>query len=269
MKILFPYTMALIAYSLLSIGFVLQKKGIHWIGWKANKDRVFYRHLFTWIIGFVIMNIYGIPSAIALKSLPPHIVSAFAGWGIVMLVFFSYLILKEKLFPGDYLFAFLIVAGIFILGYFEPITKPGTQSFSLWGLVLLSLLPVIVFSIAFLKTIIKKIQTASFASVSGMTAGLMVVFLRLLVLNHGYEVLRYFASPYLYLYILFALLSLISLQLALKNGAMIAIGPVQYASNIIYPLIATLVVFQQSIYPIQVIAIALIVFSVTRILKHH
>ena len=34
-----------LAYTLLSTGYVFQKKGISWIGYKGIKDRAFYRNL--------------------------------------------------------------------------------------------------------------------------------------------------------------------------------------------------------------------------------
>jgi drug/metabolite transporter (DMT)-like permease len=271
MTFAFAVAMALAAYTMLSLGFVMQKKGIGWMGWKGKKEKAFYRNLTVWTAGFLIMNIYGVPSAIALKALPPHIVSAFAGWGIIMLVLFSYLMLKEKIYSSDYLFAVLIVAGIFLLGVFEQSANLSSSGlpFYTWGMVILCLLPLVIFVAGLLKTFSKKVKTACFASVSGISAGLMVVSLRLLVIRFDYKVFLYFSSLYLYLYIFFALLSFVALQLALKNGSMIAVGPVQYSTTIIYPLCATLVVFRQPIHPFQVLAVTLIVYSVVRILKKH
>jgi drug/metabolite transporter (DMT)-like permease len=267
LKTTFAVFMALTAYTLLSLGFVMQKKGIAWMGWKGPKEKSFYKNQAVWTGGFIIMNIYGVPSAIALKTLPAHIVSAFAGWGIIMLVLFSFLILKEKMLPHDYLFAFLIVAGIFLLGLFE---RPAPQTTgSTTGLAILCGLPVLVFAAMLPKWWSKRVKTAGYASVSGMGAGLMVVSLGLLVFERGYRVAAYFSSPYLYIYIFFALLSLAGLQLALKNGEMIAVGPVQYGSTIIYPVIANLLVFDRLVHPVQAAAIVLIVVSVIRILKKH
>ena len=264
----FSFFMCLTAYSLLSIGFVFMKKGIEWIGWKGKKNRKFYSNLFLWLTGFFVMNIYGIPSAIALKTLTPHVVSAFAGWGIIVLVFFSYFLLKEKIFRTDYIFSVLIVAGIFLINYFE---KPGflKKNIDLFGMIFLSIIPMMLFFTGFYKKLSLKIKTVIFASVSGMAAGLMVVFLRLLMLKFGYKVSLYFSSEYLYLYITFALLSFIALQFALKNGPMIVIGPVQYSNNIIYPVLSSLMVFGQLINIIQMLSLGLIVYSVINILKKH
>lgn len=265
---IFPIFMALTAYTMLSLGFVLQKKGISWMGWKQQKSGLYYKNLALWVVGFLVMNIYGVPSAIALKSLPPHIVAAFAGWGIVMLVLFSRIFLGEKIFKSDCFYASAIVLGIFLLGYFEPRTE-SAPGFDALSLVLLVVFPVLLFFFTLPGRLSKRLKTVFYAAVCGMTAGLMVVSLRLLVIRHGYDVGLYFSSVFLYLYIFCALLSLVSLQLALKSGAMIAVGPVQYAANIIYPVFATLLVFSQPLHLVQVAAIALIVYSVTALLKKH
>jgi multidrug transporter EmrE-like cation transporter len=265
MNDLFSIFMALTAYSFLSTGFVLMKMGIGWIGWQGKRNRIFYRNLFWWIFGFIIMNIYGIPSAVALKRLPPHTVAAVAGWGIVVLVFLSRFLLKEKLFKSDFFFSLLIVAGIFLLNFFE---RPASyNSINITGMVFLCMLPVILFFPGFINRLSGKIKTLVFASACGISAGLMVVCLGLLVLKYQYKIALYFGSPYLYLYIGFALLSFIALQLACKTGPMMIIGPVQYSTNIIYPLLAAIFVFGRLIHLIQFLSIGLIIFSVIHILK--
>jgi multidrug transporter EmrE-like cation transporter len=265
MDYFFSILMALIAYTCISAGFVLMKMGIGWMEWKIERNKTFYKNLSLWVTGFVIMNIYGVPSAVALKRLPPHIVASFAGWGIVALVFLSYFLLKEKLVKTDIVYSFLIVAGIVLLNFFEkpaPVGSPGKT-----GMILLAVIPVILFITGFVGRLSAKIKTVVFAAVSGVSAGLMVVSLRLLVLAYGYDVRLYFHSVYLYAYIAFALLSFIALQAACKNGPMMVIGPVQYSTTILYPLPAAFLVFGGGIHPVQFPAIALIVFSVISILK--
>jgi len=269
MKQFFPILMALTAYTMLSLGFVLQKKGIRWMGWKEAKNRVYYGNLAVWVSGFLIMNIYGVPSAIALKTLPPHIVAAFAGWGIVMLVLFSRFFLQEKIHRSDYYYSAAIVLGIFLLGWFEPHVQPNGYRIRAWGLILLTVVPTAIVIAALPKSLGKRLKTGCYASVSGMAAALMVVSLRLLVVRYGYDVSLYPASVFLYLYVFSALLSLVALQLALKSGSMIAVGPLQYAANIIYPVIAALLVFGQSLHIMQIPAVGLIVYSVSALLKKH
>lgn len=265
MSDLFSIFMALIAYSCISVGFVLMKMGIGWTGWKGKRNRTFYQYLALWVTGFFIMNIYGVPSAIALKRLPPHIVTAFAGWGIVVLVFLSHFLLKEKIHKADFLFSLAIVVGIFLLHFFE---RPAPDSIiDIKDMIILGSLPVILFILSFSNRLSAKMKTVLFASVSGISAALMVVFLRLLVLKYRYQIPLYFDSPYLYLYIGFALLSFIALQMAIKNGPMMIIGPVQYSATILYPLPAAFLIFHRSVGLIQFLALGVIVYSIIAILK--
>lgn len=269
MDYFFSILMALVAYACISTGFVLMKMGIDRMEWKGKRNKTFYKNLSLWITGFIIMNIYGVPSAVALKHLPSHIVASFAGWGIVVLVFLSHLLLKEKLAKTDIVFSLSIVAGIVLLNLFEKPSPPGTADET--AMVLLAAVPVVLFTAGIVGGIVSglspKKKTVVFASVSGISAGLMVVTLRLLVLAYGYDVALYFNSPYLYAYIGFALLSFIALQAACKNGPMMVTGPVQYSTTIIYPLPAAFLVFDRGIHPVQFLAIGLIVYSVISILK--
>jgi len=259
--------MAAIAYSCISTGLVSMKKGIQWMTWKGKRDKSFYQKLTLWLTGFLVMNIYGVPSAIALKYLPPHTVAAFAGWGIVLLVFLSHWCLKEQIFRSDYLLGSTIVIGIILLNLSE--SAPSTIQVNRTGMFIFCILPGLLFILGFNKTLSSKSKTILFALVSGISAGLMVISLKILVMLYQYRVTMYFNSEYLYLYIGAALLSFIALQIACKNGPMLIVGPVQYSGNIIYPAVSALLVFGHWLPLIQIGAVAIIVFSVIVMLRKH
>ncbi len=272
---MYSILMAVTAYTCISIGFVFMKKGIGWIGWKGKKELKYFRSVVLWVFGFIIMNIYALPSAIALKKLPSHIVASFAGWGIIVLVFLSYFILKEKLFYTDYLYSSLIVLGIIMLNVYEKkdiannIANNIVNKANIFWMILLTTIPLVLFISGFFNNLSAKIKTVIFAAVSGISAGLMVVYLGLLIQNFGNKIIEYPKSPYLFLYMLFALLSFFSLQIAMKKGEMIIIGPVQYSMNIIYPVFASLLLFDIKFVIQQYLAITLIVYSISGILKRH
>jgi len=259
--------MAATAYSFISIGIVLQKKGILWIGWKGIKDVSYYKHLVIWISGLLFMNLYGIPSAIALKSLSPHHVSAFAGWGVIVLIFLSKIFLKDVIFRSDYFFSMVIIAGIVMLNLSgNSVTGP---EISIDVITLLYfLLPVVLFILLLMTKFTNKTINALSAVVSGCTAGLMVISLKGLIGYHGYRIMEYPGSLYLYLYLFFALLSFVSLQMSLKTGPVLVTGQIQYSTTILYPFAGSLIVFSGRTDMLQMIAIILIVIGVVRILKN-
>jgi len=266
-SMLLSIIMAATAYTLISLGLIMMKRGIDWIGWKGEKNGIYYKNLAIWVFGFIIMNIYGIPTVVALKRLPPHIVSAFAGWGIIVLVFLAYFILKEKLFSSDFIFSIIIIIFIILLNVFK--NKNSIYSINILWLTVISIFPFFLFIGTFLFKIRKKVRTVVFSIVAGASAGMMVVYLSILVLLFKYDIKLYLNSLYLYLYLFFALLSFIALQIAMKNGDMIIIGQIQYSSNIIYPIFATLFVFQNTVSVFSFVAIFIIAYSVKMILKKH
>jgi len=265
MTLLFPISMAMTAYFCLSLGFILMKAGIGWLRRGKTKDLAYYRLLALWVVGLIITNIYGVPSALALRHLPAHLVSVFAGWGIVVLLILSRLILREKIYRSDFIYSLLIMVGIFFLHLHR--TDLPDRGFSLSGLIVFGLIPVGLFVIGFLKIFPPPLKTAVMGSVSGLSAGVMIVALRILVQIYHYQVGRYFSSPFAYLYIGAALLSFTALQLAFKSGPMMITGPAQYSTTIVYPLIAAWLVFHQDLHLLPVSAVLLIMICVILILK--
>ena len=257
-----------LAYTLLSTGYVLQKKGIAWIGYKGEKDRAFYRDLGVWTAGFLLMNLYIVPNAAALKRLDPHIVAAMAGWGVIVLVFLSQALLKERILRSDIAFTVLIMAAIAVLNIFEG-PKAGEDVVQLGPLVVALAAPFLLVLPAFIPALSRRIRGLLFACVSGLSAGLIIVTMKILVASYGFRVSAYFASPYLYLYLAFSLAAFLSLQASYKMGRMLAVGPVQYTAAILYPVLCSAAVFGNRLHFIQIAAVGAVVLGVWGILRKH
>ena len=257
-----------LAYTLLSTGYVLQKKGISWIGYKGEKGRSFYRALGIWIVGFLLMNLYIVPNAAALKLLDPHIVSAMAGWGVIVLVFLSQALLQERILRFDVAFTLLIVAAIVVLNIFER-PEAGQDMVRLGPLIAAMAFPFLLVLPALAPALTRRTRGLLFASVSGLSAGLIIVTLKILVASFGYRVAGYFASPHLYLYLVFSLGSFLALQASYKMGRMLAVGPVQYSAAIIYPVLCSAAVFGNRLHIIQIVAVGTVVAGVWGILRKH
>ena len=259
--------LALTAYAVLSTGMVLMKKGIAWIGHQGPKDVTWRRDFGTWTVGFLLSNLYIVPSLIALKTLTPHVVAAFAGFGVVVLVLLSRAVLGEPLHRSDILFAAAIFLSIALLNVFEPPTGRGALNIPF--LAVAAMIPPLLFARAFVKRTDRKARAAIFASVSGTATGMIVVLIKILVDLHGFRIVDYFRSPYAYLYLFFSLGSFIALQLAYRSGTMLGTGPLQYGSSIVYPAVCSVLVFGNVIRPLQVASLAAIVLAVAGILRKH
>lgn len=116
--------LAIIAYSLLNIGLVLEKKGaaelpgIESAG-AAGSIRNFLKNR-TWLIGFLLTNLQMIPLWMAMGLGSISLVAPMMGVGMVVLVVFSVFYLKEP-FNGVMLAGIAVtVAGIAVLGAINP-----------------------------------------------------------------------------------------------------------------------------------------------------
>ncbi len=257
--------LSMFAYTLLSIGLVLQKKGIAWIGFKGKKDRAFYRTLAVWIAGFLLMNLYIVPNTAALKHLPPHLVSAMAGWGVIVLVMLSVWVLQERLAFSDGMYTALIIASIAFLSFFER--SAGQDIIRMTPLTAAAAFPFVVISFAVTGIAARKIRAVLFAGVSGFSTGMIIIFMKILVVNYGFTVKAYPSSIYFYLYLIFSLTAFLTLQAAYKMGTMMAVGPVQYTAAILYPVLCSAAVFGNHISIIQIVSVAVLVISVAGLLR--
>lgn len=256
---------AAFAYSFLALGLVLMKKGIGWIGRKGPKDKAFRNDLAVWLAGFLFSNLYIVPSAAALKTLSPHVVASFAGWGVVVMVGLAALILGEAVSRSDAAFAALVAAAIVLLGLFER--GGGGDAFRPAAFAVVSLIPFFALAAAFLPSARSGFKVFFFAAVSGAAAGMIVVTMKVLVRLYGFRVVDYLAAPYFYAYLAFSLTAFLALQLAYKRAEMMKVGPVQYATAIAYPVLGSIAVFGARFRPVQWAALAFLVFGVAGILR--
>ncbi len=237
MPLYLAFFFAFCAYGSLGTGNVLMKKGIGWIGWKGPKNRDFFFSLLIWSLGFIIMNASGIFTALAVKRLTPEEASIFAGLGILIMIFLAKLMLGEPLYSSDTIGAILIVCSISLLGLF-----PHQKNIEIWsnpnGFILSAIL-LIPFFFLIMGLISKTRAVFFFALCSGQSSGILVILLKILVARHEYQISVYFSSVFLYLYVVFAILALISLQMALKRGQLMIVGPLQYSSLILYPAVSS------------------------------
>jgi len=261
-------TLTVFAYTLLSTGYVLQKKGVSWIGYQGIKNRAFYRNLTTWTVGFLLMNLYIVPNAAALKRLEPHIVAAMAGWGVVVLVFLSRTLLKERKFRSDWAYTALIVAAIALLNIFER-PESGLNVARTVPLVAALAVPFVLVIPGFFPAVSRRIRGMIFASVSGLSAGLIIVTMKVLVTAYGFRVSAYFVSPFLYLYLVYSLAAFLTLQASYKLGRMLAVGPVQYAAAILFPVLCSAAVFGNRLHGVQVLSVGALVLAVSALLRKH
>jgi len=266
---------AIIAYFILALGFVLQKKGIAIFSPSRKKQDTFF-----WVLGFILININPVFNFLSLLHIPSYLVNAISGLTIVFTVFLSALLLREKIYKSDILFTILMVISIFNVTFFN---STPTQTLPPKGLVLLfTLLPIVLFLLTIPSLFLKKTnhenQNFSFfvtrillpAFSSGSMSGFMVILMKLVQLEKGNTLsLSYLHSLYLYLFLTHGIVSFIAIQVAYKYGKMVAIAPIQYGAQIVYPILASYLLFSLDVVSLQIAGFVLLTFCVVMIVRRH
>ncbi len=259
------FLLAALAYILLAAGLALMKKGIGWFGHWIPGEAAWKKDLGVWTIGFLLSNAYIVPVALALKTLPPHIVAAFAGLGVVVMVLLSRAWLGEMLRRSDPLYAGMMGLAIGLLSLSLKTGAGGAENAA--ALAGASALPFLILAAALVGKSAGRSRALLLAAVSGMSTGMIVVLMRALVRSFGTRVGDYFGSPYFYLYVVFSLLAFLALQFAYRLDSLLRTGPVQYGASILYPALCSALVFGNPVRPIQAAAIIVIVLAVVGILS--
>ncbi len=259
------FLLAALAYILLAAGLVLMKKGIGWFGRGFPRDAVRKRDLGIWTAGFLLSNAYIVPVALSLRTLPPHVVTAFAGLGVVVMVLLSRVWLGERLRPSDPVYAGAMGVAIGVLSLSARTGAGGAGS--VLRLAGASAFPFLLLAAGLFRRAAGRHRAALLAAVSGISTGMIVILMRTLVQAFGTRVGAYFGSPYFYLYLVFSLLAFLALQFAYKIDSLLRTGPVQYGASILYPAFCSAFVFGNPILPAQAAAIVAIVLAVAGILR--
>lgn len=268
MKTALSILSVIFGYTLFPLGNVLQKIGVSWQVWKGEKDSKYYKNLSVWCIGLLLSYVIAIaPTGIASKYLPPYVISAVSGWSIAVTIFLTHYLLKEKLFLSDIIYSLLIVGCIFVISIYE---KPHEfLNINTTALYLMYFLPFLLPLTGLKIKADGKAKAVLFSSFSGICDGLTIVLLNIMVKKYGTSVPGYLASVYLYMYIAIGISAALSMQMAYKSGDMVVIAPMQISLNIIYPVIASLIMLNVPIHFMQIISVAIIVVSCFMILRKH
>lgn len=259
--------LAFLGFTIFSSGIVLTKAGSPWLKWQGKKTGIYRRYLTLWLIGFALYNLALIPNGMASRTIPPYIVSAISGWGIIVIIILSHFLLKEKIFISDFVYSAMIVAGIVTLNLAQkPVPSEQVDQAAFY---IFLVLPFLLFIPAVFRKTSGKPRAVLFASFSGCISGFSLVIMNVVVKQSGFDILSYFNTPYPYLFVSSGTVAFIALQMAMRWGDMMLVGPLQNSLTIIYPVICSYFIFQSRLSAIQIGAIVVIVYSCISIMKKH
>ena len=233
----FPaFLLALTGHAALATGQVLMKRAF--LPFPGRTRRSVCKGRCFWNLGFAIMNTSGVFHALAVSGLPPQVITAGAGFGILTLLLLSHRFLGEAVSPKDLKGATLITVALALLALTPPVLDRLSWShLSLARMLLMMAVPCLIFLVG---TFASRGRILLPALSSGMASGLLVLLLKILQARHGYLLSTWLKAPEAWLYLGMALLALLALNLALARGPMMEVGPAQYAGLLLYPPLCAL-----------------------------
>ena len=250
---------AVLGSAVISLGMVLQKKGVAWFGKKSEPEgnEQNRRDRASWLIGYGLNNSLVIFYFFALKSLEPSIVGAMMGLNIVFTALFSRTILKEPLsrrviVGSAILVVCIIVANLAEQGDFASSPAPF-MTVAAFYLFPFALVPVAIALRRFAR--FRSLPFATmFALSAGCLEGVVIVLVKAMQHARGSDVLAYFSTPYLYAYYIATVAITVFMQVAYSNARMTGVAPVLWGAQISYPVLITYAAFAAPIVPLQLAA---------------
>lgn len=246
-----------IAYIFLYLGKGLQKLGIE--GLKEDKT-VKSKNSGVWIIGTILTTIYMFVQWVALLFAPINLIAPLEGVGLVVLLIFSYYVLKEKIARIEIIGVILILLGTVFITLFNINTGTiNTDDVNL-GTFLLFLIPIIIVeSIAIVGSHFNDYKFAGL--ILGFSAGTFMAFQTVSK--------RITAVPDPTLTTIFTFMSLIMAGLTLgvtqyglaKAKANIVV-PCFTSASITIAIISGIVALNEAIVPMQIVGIVAIVLGI-------
>jgi drug/metabolite transporter (DMT)-like permease len=251
---------------LLSLGMVLQKRHVAWLGYKGEKGKAYHRDVAGWTAGFILMNLAPIGNYFALMGLPANVVSALLGSNVAFTAILVSLLLGERLGKVRLAWTLFLFAALGLAGLRGGSTGTSLNRLALYAAVAL---PAILIGGAWLARRRKpgKGLAVIIAMIAGSLGGSMVLSMRALQLDAGNAFLRWLGTPWFYLYFLAGILGFASIQLAYKDGDMASVSPAYYGMQVLWPALASYAVLGTAFDALQVaafVAIALAVVAITR-----
>lgn len=257
---------ALVGNFVLSLGMVLQKRNVSWIGHKGARDGAFARARGGWLLGFLLMNLAPIFNYVALLGLAPNVVAAAIGSSVAFTALLSSALLGERLGLWRGVWTALMFAAIAAAGLRG---SSGAGSLIVPALYAFLALPL---AAALVCLLLRRARRSgglavAIAAVAGSMGGFMILPLRALQIGAVPTIAGWLSSPFLYLYAVAGVGSFSVVQVAYKDGEMSSVSPAYYGMQVLWPALASYFAFGSPFDPLQAaafLAIALCVVFVAR-----
>jgi len=255
---------AVLASTSLNVGNGIQKWKVRVFGQKkAMFNRQHRKDLAIWLIGLLMTTSATPLFSFALKyTEKSSMVSALNGVGMIGLVVFAWLVLRERIGWQEISGALLVLAGTAVMGYFDK-ALAGGQQYSLgpffWCLFFVAAVfgPLSAFS---WKT--NRYYGFTFGAIPGILIGCAMILGDIALVESGDDMLGQFTNPYPYIAIVLGTGALIVTQLAFWRSKAMVVVPTINSFVILTPVVFERFTFKTILQPLQYLAVGAIMTGV-------
>lgn len=249
------FIIGLIAYITLYLGKGIQKYAIE--GLKIDK-KVKSKHSGIWLIGTILTALYTLIQLVALWLAPINIVAPLEAVGLIILIIFSYFVLKEEINRNEIIGIALIVVGIIVINIF--IQEPTTPTLFQFDLTLFIVISIIILAVEGGLILISKNNKYKAAGlIIGSMAG---SFMALQTVAKRVSDIPELFIAFTVIFSICAGMTLLVTQFAFTKSQANRVLPCFTSVSIILSIILGLITLRESVVLMQIIGIVIIVLGV-------
>ncbi len=255
---------AILASTNLNVGKGMQKWKVRVFGHgKAMFAPEHRKDLTLWFCGFLLtFTATPLYSLALLNTEKASMVSSLNGVGMIGLVIFAWLVLRERIGRQEIGGALLVLAGVTVMGYFDQPLE-GIQEFTLAPFLYCSLGTAIVFvPLAIYSWKTNHLYGFTFGAIPGILIGIAMILGDMALVESGNSLWGQLKNPYPYLAITVGAGALVITQLAFWRARAMVVVPTINSFIILTPVIYEIFTFGTRLEPIQWASVGAIILGV-------
>ncbi len=245
----------------MNVGNGVQKMKVHVLtkGW-AMFSREYRRDRTIWLMGVIGSTISAGLFSYAMKLTDkPSLISSLVGIGLVALVVFAWMVLKEKIGPREITGCALVVIGTTVLAYFDlPVKDPAifvrAELITYIGIILAAFTPLVVYAL-----VTKNLHGVIFGSLAGTFIGIGLFIADIALVESGGSFLGQLKNPYPYVAMVAGLSALSVTQVGFLRARAVVVVPCQNSFSILVTLLLEYLVYTIHLSPPQYVGIAVLI----------
>jgi drug/metabolite transporter (DMT)-like permease len=184
-------------------------------------------------------------------------VSAMNGVGLIGLVIFAWLVLKERIGWRELGGAALVISGSLIMGWFDKAVEGGQQYSLNRFLVVVAVIVAVMTPIAIWSWKTNKLFGLVFGSIPGLCVGVAMILADMALVKSGNSFTGQLLNPYPYAAFLLGVAATVTTQLAFWRAKAMVVIPTFNSLVMLSPLVIEYFTFGISLQPMQYLGIGI------------